>query len=926
MLENMQKVLLPVAVACLLAPLLGCDLATGSQTSRKQDPGPSKAKLRAEAPDKLSQEAVVSVERIGSMVRAKLDNGLTVLVAENHAAPVVAIQVWLGVGSADEGPGEQGLAHLQEHMLFKGTKKRGVGEIARAIEGAGGEINAWTSFDQTVYHVVLASQFFDLGLDVLSDAVLNAAFDATELEREKQVVLEEIKRSRDMPGRHLGDLLFSTSYDRHGYGRPVLGTAKSVSGVDRKTIRAFHRRHYRAGRLSVVVVGVVDANRVLTRVLKLFGAVAAGRAKAAVRQAEPAQRKLRIKIVRDDIQETHLGLAFRIPEVRHADVPALDLLATLLGQGESSRLNLELKRGLNLVNDAYAYAYTPPDPGVFVVGASAQTDKVSEILFQLGRQLARLGTTPVGAAELAKVKSMVESDTLYMRETVQGLARRLGYYQVMLNDPAYGDRYLGQILGLTSDDLMRVARTYLAPQRASVVALLPQDQAKGLNRAGVVKALRDGFASAPSAGPVKSKTEAGVRRVKIRNGPTVLIQEDHANALVSVRAVFLGGTRFEDEANSGINSFLAGLLTRGTASRTADDVAREIDGIAGSMDGFSGRNTFGLRADFPARFFDRGLALFADCLQNPLISESEIRRERELTLEEIASRDDNLAGLAFDLFAATLYDAHPYRLTILGSRKSIAGLRRKGLREYFESRFTPDRMVLSVVGDVDADRVLEQVRALFSTGKKSALPPRLALGLDPVPAQKRLAVKHRSRAQAHMVLGFMGTTLASRERHALEVLTAVLAGQGGRLFVDLRDKRSLAYSVTGFSLEGIEPGFVAIYLGVDPQRTPEALAAALDQLQAVRDKPVSKTELARAQRYLVGTHAISLQRTAVRAASLAFNELYGLGYLAHTKYAEQIMKVTREDLQRVARKYFKLDAYVLTVVGPQDRLPDLTSD
>ena len=869
----------------------------------------------------------MSVERIGSMVRSKLDNGLTILVAENHAAPVVAILVWVEVGSADEGASEEGLAHLHEHMLFKGTDKRGVGEIARAIESAGGEINAWTSFDHTVYHVVIASRFLDLGMEVLADAVQHASFDVDELEREKKVVLEEIKRNRDMPGRFLGDLLFATAYKRHPYGDPVLGKVETVSGVARKSIRAFFLRHYRPSRMTLVVAGDVQAQAVVTKARRLFGAGRKGGSVRPKRPVEPAQKKTRVRIVRDDITEAHMGLAWHIPDVRHADVPALDLLATLLGQGESSRLNLGLKRGLNLVNDAYAFAYTPASPGLFVVGASGRAGKIEESLKQLGFEVVQLGTVPVGASELAKVKSMMESDALYMRETVQGIARRFGYYQVMMDDPLYGDRYLSQVLAVTPDDLMRVARAYLVPSRTTAVVLMPADQVPGLDQAAVRRAIRAGAEMAPLAEKEQPEVEGGVTRVKIRNGPVVLIQEDHSNALVSIRAVFLGGTRYETEADSGINNFLAELLIRGTSTRSADEIAREIDSIAGSMDVTSGRNTFGLRAELPARHFDRGLALFADCMQNPVFSEREIKRERELTLQEIASRDDNLSGLAFDLFAATLYASHPYRLTVLGSRKSVAAFRRKQIREYFEHHFTPDRMVLSVVGGVDGKLVLQQVRALFrGRRKRSEGAGRLELQLDPRPRRIRTAVKYRSRAQAHMVLGFMGATLSSRDRYDLDVLVAVLAGQGGRLFVELRDRRSLAYAVTGFSLEGIEPGYVAVYLGVDPKRTSEALNAVLQQLRRVIDEPISTAELERAQRYLVGTHAISLQRTSARAALLAFNELYGLGYLAHTHYAEHITAVTREDLQRVARKYLRLNAYSLAVVGPQDELPDFESD
>ncbi len=914
----------------LAAAASGC---SAGRAERGVAPGAGLAQARPGPASASGEEADVELESLGAVSRARLPGGLVVLVVESHAAPVVAAQVWVQVGSADEGPGEEGLAHLHEHMLFKGTESRGVGEIARAIEAAGGEINAWTSFDHTVYHVVLASRFLDLGLEVLADAVQRPAFDPAELEREKQVVLEEIKGTRDMPGRWLGDLLFEAAFRRHPYGHDILGSAGSVAAADRPALLAFFRKHYRADRMTLVVAGDVRPEEVVARARRLFAGGPAAAAPSPARPAEPAQRRARLKVVEDDIQEAHVGLAWHIPAARHPDAPAFDVLATLLGQGESSRLSLELKRARGLVSDAYAYAYSPQDPGLLVAGLTCRPGQALEAVERLALEVARLAATPVGAAELAKVKAMIESDGLYQGETAQGLARRVGYHQSLTGEPTFGDTYLGRVLGVTPVDLQRVARTYLGPGQLTAVALVPRparapagegDAPPRLTRQALGEAIGRGLAAAPAAEVEESSAEAGVTRMKLRQGPVLIVQEDHAVPLVALRAVFLGGSRHETQADAGIHNLLAGMLTKGCGSLSAADVAREVDALAGGMDGFSGRNTFGLRAEFPARHLDRGLQLFADCLLSPGLSEKELKRERELTLDELRARDDNLAGLAFDLFSGALYPSHPYRLPLLGTRKSVAALRRAQLRELHARWFSPDRMVLAVVGDVDAARIAEQVKALFGGRAPSAKPPAPpALPLDPPPAAPRVVIRHRARAQAHLVLGFLGARLTGPDRHALEVLMALLTGQGGRLFVELRDRRALAYSLSGFSLEGIEPGYLAFYLGVDPKRAGEARDALLAELAGLLENPIPAEELERAKRYLIGTQAISLQRTSARAAAMAFSELYGLGHQAHTRYAGEIEAVSAQDVARVAREHLRLGAYTLAVVGPQDQLPDL---
>jgi zinc protease len=559
-------------------------------------------------------------------------------------------------------------------------------------------------------------------------------------------------------------------------------------------------------------------------------------------------------------------------------------------------------------------AYTPALAGLFVVGGTCKAENLEESITQLSHETLRLTSELIGIEELTKIKTMMESDSLYMRETVQGMARRAGYYQVLMNDPGYGDRYLGQIMALTPDALLRVAKNYLKADKASFVSLLPK--AVQLKKPTVRNCIRSGA----KMGIKKVVSQPSTLRKKIRKGHIVLLQEDHTNALVAMQAVFLAGSRFESDANSGIGNFFASLLTQGTTQRSAEQVAQTIDSIAGSLKAFSGRNTFGLRAEFPVRHLEQGMMLFADCLLHPAFSPKEIEQERELILSEIANRQDNLSGVAFDLFSATLYQEHPYRLPILGTPETVSSISRADLVAYYDRHFCVNGMVLGVAGDVHQERVLQRLEHLFPRGAKPK--ERLTLASEVNSKKIRTAICYVERSQAHIVLGFLGATLNSRDRFALEVLMSVLAGQGGRLFVELRDRRSLAYSVTSFAQNGLEPGFVAVYLGVDPRRCAEAIQAVLEQLDRVVERPVSGSEIDRAKRYLVGSNAISLQRVSARAAAMTFNELYGVGYLAHTEYAEKIKRVSVADVHKAACNYLRLNEYSLAVVGPESQMRD----
>jgi zinc protease len=407
-------------------------------------------------------------------VRYRLENGLTVLFEPQHAARVAAFQVWVGAGSADERPDQAGLAHLHEHMLFKGTPTRGPGEIARTVESHGGEINAWTSFDQTVYHVVMASQFARMGLEVLADAVRNSAFDEAELAREIEVVCEEIKRSQDTPSRRASRDLFETAYRVHPYQRPVIGWEETVRSFSRDKVLEFFRRHYAPSNLVLAAVGDLDESQLRGWVDESFGGDWGRRYEGSVTRAEePAASGRRIRLRPDEVKEAYLNFAFPVPNVLHEDTPALDALAMVAGQGEASKLALEVKRRKGLVNDVQAWAYTPKDPGMFAVSLTLPPEKMAEAVEETVRILAQLRTSGIHADDLRTVQALIESENVYQRETVQGLARKLGFYESTGGGIEREALYYERVAALTVENLREVAAKYLRFDRMVVTGLLP---------------------------------------------------------------------------------------------------------------------------------------------------------------------------------------------------------------------------------------------------------------------------------------------------------------------------------------------------------------------------------------------------------------------------------------------------------------------
>jgi len=863
------------------------------------------------------EKSADAIENKMGVTKLQLENGLTVLLEENHSAPVVAVNVWVKVGSACEEEEEYGLAHVHEHMVFKGTEKRGVGEIARIIEGDGGDINAFTSFDETVYYVVIASRFLDTALDVLSDAMGNATFDPGELRKELQVVLEEIRRGEDSPQRNLSERLFSEAYTVHPYKRPVIGTKESVSGFTRDRVINFYKKWYSPNNMVLVVVGDFDTRRVVPKIKELFGALKPGVLPSCVIPEEPPQKEMRAVVFDKEIQEGYFSLAFHIPSARHEDTPVLDVISNILGGGESSRFYRRVKEEKGLVNNIYSYSFTPKHPGLFAIGGTLDPEKAQNALSEIIKETYRLRYEPVSFEELSRAKINIESDSIYTKETMQGQAQKLGYFEVEAGDYKYENEYLQRVSHVTQEEIIRVARRYFKNSNLTSVFLLPTGQVA--IKEGDIReiASASAYTVEKELSSLSFESSEDVKRFVLDNGVTVLIKENHSVPLFVARAAFLGGVRFEDEKNNGVSNFVSEMFTRGTKTRSAEDIAREIESIAGEVSGFSGRNSFGVTVESLSRNFDKAMDIFADVILNPSFSQEEIERARRDILSSINRQGDNPLKTTVNLFLSTLYQKHPYRFDVLGTKETVSKIGRDDLVAFYNKYVRPENIVIAIVGNVGEKEALATIEGYFGNMEKGRFsPPQVKLESPPDKIRTEV-VEQKDKAQTHIILGFQSPTLKDSDQYPFEVLNAILSGQGGRLFMELRDKRSLAYTITSFFTPGIEPGFFGVYIGCAPEKQNEAIQGIKEQLALVLGRGVTDEELKRAQNYLVGNFEIGLQQNSSQAAKIAFDELYGVGWDEYKRYPERIYSVTRDDVLRVARKYIDLNRYTLALVRPE---------
>lgn len=844
-----------------------------------------------------------------------LDNGLQLIVEEDHSAPVVAIQAWVNVGSADETDDIAGVAHLHEHMLFKGTSNRGVGEIAKVIEENGGDINAWTSFDETVYHIVMPSARFDMGLEIITDVLLNSSFDAKELNKEKEVVLEEIRQNRDIPQRRLIDELFALSYETHPYKRPVIGFVDSVKKINRQKIYDFYKKFYVPSNIILVVSGDISAENVYIKTQKLFSPFK-GEKPMTYRSSEPEQKNPKVKIIKDKFIEAQIGIAWHITDISDSDTPALDLLSVLLGGAQSSKLKESIVIDRTLANDIFAYSYTPKDKGLFIVGAGLPFANIPEAFKEVFDILLKYKYERFSSGEVNKAIVQVESDDIFSLTTMQGRARKLGFYQLMTGDYNYGEKYLNRLRSISPDDLLRVMNKYFLKDNMSVVVLLPDSiKEQIITEEQILNTFynQEDFYRRRAQGEKDSKE---IYRKVMKNGITMIVEKNPRLPIVSVRAVSLGGVRYENEKNSGISNFISRMLTRGNSSMNTFQIMRGMDNIGGLIGGYAGKNSMGLKAEFLSKYQETGFKIFLDCLFRSTFQDEEIEKERRLIIEDIKNREDDLAFQAVQLFLNTLYTKHPYRFDILGTESSISKLTRDDLLSFYHRTIVPDNVVIAIVGDVEPLFIEQMIEENLHDIERKRFEP-VKLEPENRPAESRNSLIYKEKEQAHIVIGFLGTTMYDKDRYALEILSVVLGGQSGRLFLDLRDKKSIAYTVSAFNVEGIENGYFAIYLSCAHHKVKTARDAIFEVIAQIKKDGISLEELEKAKSYLTGIHSIEMQEYSVRAHLYSLDELYGLGYDYHSKYLNMINSVSAEDISEILNKYFVPENSVISVIRSQ---------
>jgi zinc protease len=932
------------AAASQAAPLQAAPLqAAASQAASLQAATPQVATPQAAVPRDQKLQAPLLTQNVRKTV---LDNGLTVLTKEVNTAPVVSVQVWYRVGSRNETPGINGIAHQLEHLMFKGTRQRPV-QFGRFFSALGSDSNAFTSYDQTAYFGTVEQDKLQAMLTLESDRMMNSIIDEAALTSEKRVVISELQGYENSPSYRLGRAVQRAALPTSPYGLPVGGTKADVESFTVQQVRDYYRRYYRPDNATLVIVGNIQTDAALALVRETFGPIAKPDTPLpttlpkALSAERPGPQRQPI-ILREPGSAALLNAVYPLPNIAHPDMPALQVLDYILTGGRSSRLYQALVE-TGLASGASGYAANMMGGGWYDLSMTAAPGKaLADMDAALDATLARLRQTPVSAEELDRAKTQLRASLIQGNRDIASQAQRLGDDQTSTGDYQFSDRFLSAITQVTSADVQRVATAYLAPARRTVGWFEPtQATADG---GPVVTPGRTGDAFNPGAPldpaelakylpplPLNSQrvAQALPEKLTLANGLTVLLLPDRSSPTVTLSGYINAGTIFDKTSTAGLASLVSSNLMNGTGSSSTGSTGiprQDALAIAKTLENRGAKLSFSTNREGT---LISGLALSQDLpmLTNVLASvlqrasfptaELELSRQRALTSLKLAL--DNPASLGRRVFQQAIYPSnHPFY--VFPTEASLQRIQRQDLVTFYQQHYRPDQTLLTLVGDFDPTQVRTVLNQAFGTWGSGGPPATVVFPPVSLPsASARINPALPGKTQAVTYLGYSGIHRRDARFYAVQVLNQILGGDtlASRLGTEIRDRQGLTYGIYSAFQAGINAGPLVISMQTDPADTDKAIASTLKLLQQLRDQGVSASEVTAAVRSLTGSYPVGLANPDSLAETLLMNQVYGLTLEEIRQYTTKLAAITPAQVNQVIQDLIYPERMVIVTAGPK---------
>ena len=861
-----------------------------------------------------------------------LDNGLTVLTKEVHTAPVVSVQMWYRVGSRNEAAGVNGISHQLEHLMFKGTIDRPI-QFGRLFSALGSASNAFTSYDETAYFGTVERDKLEALLTLEADRMENSVIGDEQLTSEKRVVISELQGYENSPSYRLGRAVMRAAFPDRAYGLPVGGTRADVERFSVDQVRNYYQTYYTPNNAVLIVVGDFETESTLDRIRELYGVIPQ-RSETIPEPAVPAAAASGEPIVLSEPGSAALLEAvYPLPDVKHPDVPAIDLMDMVLTAGRSARLYQALVE-TGLASSVGAYPAEMIEPGWYNVFATAAPGKeiaeVDRVMQETLTQFRQSGVTP---EELDRAKVQLQAYLVLSNQDISSQAMQLGFNQIVAGDYRYSDRYLQELARVTPADIQRVAEIYLDPAKRTVGYFQPtlangKPGTSGASSDRVVENFSPGAPVDPAEvarylPPVTTDTTDNraqplPEEFTLDNGLRVLLLSDRSTPAVNLSGWVEAGSGFDTDAKAGVANLTATNLMNGTRSRSALELAQVLENEGANLDFSANREGINISGSALSANLPTIVQTLADVLQNATFPTDQLELSRQRALVALQSELDDPRRLGRRVFQQAVYpEGHPFHS--FPTPESLISIDQTDLATFYEQHYRPDATVLSLVGDFDAAQVKDLLTQAFGGWQAQGDRPRL--NFPPIDLPRRTTALNQvipGKAEAVTYLGYGGISRQDPRYYAALVLNQIVGGDtlSSRLGTEVRDRQGLTYGIYSYFQAGRNPGPFLISMQTAPNDAQRAIDSTVALLQQLRQQGITEAELEAAKRSIMSSYPVELANPGDLGSVILSNDIYGLDVEEIRQFPARIEAVTMQQVERAIADLIHPGNLVIVTAGP----------
>lgn len=832
-----------------------------------------------------------------------LDNGQTVIIKEVKSNPIVTVDTWIKTGSINETDSNNGVSHFLEHLFFKGSQNHAPGEFDKLLETKGAITNAATSKDFTHYYITIPSKHFDEALSLHADMLLNPLIPRKELEKERKVVLEEIAKDENSPNNAVYENLINMLYTNHPYKRKVIGKKDIISTIHREEILDYYNNWYSPSNMVTVIVGDVDSTEILNKVKTNFNRETQKTPKSVYAKEEQlSSQKRNTQYLQT--QSGYMLIGFRGVNINNQDSYALDVLATILGEGRSSVFYKNIKDKLQLANSINASNSGFRDDGIFYISANYKPEKQQRLENAIFSEIQNIQKNGVTQEQVNLAKNIIERDTYYERESISNIAQEIGYIMITSGDIGVYENYVSNIKKVTPQDVKRVANKYLGVNKSAVSIVLPQS----------CKEVKISNTTAEIKSPVLKSSNNGTEEYTLANGATMLLTPNTSNEIVAISIYAKGGNFLENKY--GTANLTASAMMKGTNKYTAQELAEILEDNGIKISPSTRSDAFTISVMTTTQQYDKTLEILSEIVNNATFTEFELDKVKNDKLNAIKKSRDLPLNIALENYKHLIFDGTPYSNSSVLLEKNIPNITRNDIVEYYNNIFTPVNVVISINGNIDYEKTSKAFSTMFQS--KSNKPfdySEHKSDIKPI-TEPRLTIAQKPDTNTDWIfLAWQTAGLNNlKDYAALQVIDSLLGtGMSSRLFKNLRDQEGLAYQLgSGYSANALRGAFV-VYIGTNPETYQKSLDGLWNEINKLKTEFVGTKELQEAKDKLTGQFLLALETNLDKAVTTGWFETALDNYNFIKDYDKLINSVTESDIMRVANRYFN-NRYVLSAV------------